>query len=72
MMKIFKFFALELESTNPLSTIKISSERLPQLQRATEQDPVMQTFKTTILMGWPEHREEIPSISESTGISGRK
>ena len=56
----FQVFALELESMNPLSAIKISSERLPQLQRATEQDPVMQTLKTTILMGWPEHREEVP------------
>ena len=45
---------------NPFDTIKISSERLPQLQKATEQDPVVQTLKTTILIGWPERREELP------------
>jgi hypothetical protein len=39
---------------------KISSEKLGQLQKATEQDPVMQTLKATILMGWPMEREEVP------------
>ena len=33
----FQVFALELEAMNPFDTIKISSERLPQLQKATEQ-----------------------------------
>ena len=56
----FQIFTLELEEINPLNTIKISSERLSQLQKATEQDPVMQTLKTTILTGWPEQREEVP------------
>ena len=58
--KEFQVFALELEGIGPLSTIKISSERLAQLQKATEQDPVMQTLKTTILMGWPTERDEVP------------
>ena len=56
----FQVFALELEAMNPFDTIKIRSERLPQLQKAIEQDPVMQTLKTTILIGWPERREEVP------------
>ena len=56
----FQVFALELEAMNLFDTIKISSERLPQLQKATEQDPVMQTLKTTILIGWPERRGEVP------------
>ena len=56
----FQIFTLELEEINPLNTIKISSERLSQLQKATEQDPVMQTVKTRILTGWPEQREEGP------------
>ena len=43
-----KVFALELEGIGPLNTVKISSERLSQLQKDTEQDPVMQTLKTTI------------------------
>lgn len=56
----FQVFALELEAMNLFDTIEISCERLPQLQKATEQDPVMQTLKTTILIGWPERREEVP------------
>lgn len=56
----FQVFAVELEGIGPLNTIKISSERLGQLQKATEQDPVMQTLKATILMGWPTEREEVP------------
>ena len=55
-----KVFALELEGIGPLNTVKISSERLSQLQKDTEQDPVMQTLKTTILTGWPTEREEVP------------
>jgi len=38
----FQVLALELEEINPLDTVKITSERLAQLQKATEQDPVMQ------------------------------
>ena len=60
--KEFQVFALELEGIGPLSIVKISSERLAQLQKATEQDPVMQTLKTTILMGWPTEREEVPVL----------
>ena len=56
----FQGFALELEAMNLFDTIKVSSERLPQLQKATEQDPIIQTLKTTILIGCPERREEVP------------
>ena len=35
------------------------------LKEATEQDPVMQTLKSTILVGWPDTREQVPiSIRE--------
>ena len=61
----FQVFALELEEINPLEAVKITSERLAQLQKATEQDPVMQTLKSTILVGWPDTREQVPiSIRE--------
>ena len=56
----FQVFAVEVEGMGPLNSVKISSERLAQLQKATEQDPIMQTLKTTILVGWPEHREQTP------------
>lgn len=44
-------FALELETMYPLSTVKISSESLPSLQKTTEENIVMQTLKNTILVG---------------------
>ena len=57
----FQVFALELEEINLLNNVKISSERLAQLQKATEQDPIMQSLKNTILIGWPDAREEVPT-----------
>ena len=62
--KQFQVFALELEAMNPFDIIKISSERLPQFQKATEQDCIKQTLKTTILIGWPERREVLVLIRE--------
>ena len=58
--KEFQVFAMELEAMNPFDTIKMSSWRMPQLQKASEQDPVMQTLKTTIMTCWPEGREKVP------------
>ena len=61
----FQVFELELEAVRLLTAGKVSSEILAQLQKATEQDPVMQTLKTTILTGSPTQREEVPiHISE--------
>ena len=54
----FQVFAVE--GMGPLNSVKISSERLAQLQKATEQDPIMQTLKTTIFVGWSEPREQTP------------
>lgn len=53
-------FALELEGINPLDNVKVTSERLAQLQKATEQDPTMQSLKNTILIGWPDVRDKVP------------
>jgi len=53
-------FALELETMDPLSTVNISSESLPRLQKTTEEDPVLQTLKNTILVGGPDRKEEVP------------
>ena len=55
----FQVFALEVESLNPLDSLKVSSERLAQLQKATEQDTVLQTLKTTVLVGWPELKSQV-------------
>ena len=61
----FQVFSLELENTNPMHTLKVTPERLDQLQRCTGQDEALQTLKTTILTGWPGQREQVPiSIRE--------
>ena len=53
-------FALELEEMMPFTSIKVSPERLVQLQMATAQDPVLQTLKNTVLTGWPDQRKHAP------------
>ena len=56
----FQVFSVELERTNPMQALKISPERLEQLQRCTGQDESLQTLKTTILSGWPAQRDHAP------------
>ena len=56
----FQVFAVEVEQMNPHSLLKVSGERLAQIQKATEQDPALQTLKTTVLTGWPDRRDDVP------------
>lgn len=58
----FQVFAAELEKLNRFDAtrIKLSPERLVQLQTCTAQDPVLMTLKTTVITGWPELREQVP------------
>ena len=58
--KEFQVFVLEVESLNPMDSLTVSSERLAQLQKTTEQDTVLQTLKTTVLVGWPEQKTHVP------------
>ena len=54
-------FALEVETLYPLESLTVFSERLAQLQKATEQDTALQTLKTTVLrVGWPEQKSQVP------------
>ena len=38
----------------------MSCESLPRVPKTTEEDPVIQTLKNTILLGWPDCKEEVP------------
>ena len=58
--KEFQVFAMEVETLKPLESLPVSSERLALLQKATEQDTVLQTLKTTVLVGWPEQKSQVP------------
>ena len=55
----FQIFATEVESMGPFNAIKLSPERLAQLQTCTAQDPVLLTLKTTVTTGWPELRDQV-------------
>ena len=57
---LFQVFSVELENTKPMQALKLSPERLKQLQRCTGQDAALQTLKTTILSGWPTQKEQVP------------
>ena len=57
---LFQVFSVELENTNPMQALKLSPERLEQLQRYTGLDAALQTLKTTILSGWPTQKEQVP------------
>ena len=74
----FQVFSLELESLNPIQALKVTPERLEQLQQCTGQDEALQTLKTTVLTGWPMQKEQVPVnireywtyLGESTVHSG--
>ena len=45
----FQVFSLDVESLDPMQALKVTPERLEQLQRCTGQDDTLQILKTTIL-----------------------
>ena len=40
--------------------LNVTSQRHAQIQKHTEEDVCIQTLKTVMLGGWPEHKEESP------------
>ena len=50
----------EVEGVNQTSFLKVTADRLKQIQQHTAQDMVLQILKTTVLTGWPETRQEVP------------
>ena len=58
----FQVFALEVEQLNPFNSIKVSPEKLAQLQMSTSQDTGLQTLKDMVLTGWRNQRSQVPII----------
>lgn len=56
----FQVFSVDLEKNISMQALKISPERLEQLQRCTGQDESLQTLKTAILSGWTAQRDQAP------------
>ena len=50
----------EFEAVNFAEYIRVSDERLLQIQRATEHDQNLQALENVILTGWPQSSDEIP------------
>ena len=51
-----------LENINHTEFLKVTDDRLRQIQQQTVEDTALQVLKTTILTGWPETIEEAPVI----------
>jgi hypothetical protein len=46
---------------NAVGHLKISQEKIKQLQEATNTDEVMTNLKAVILQGWPDSKQEVPA-----------
>ena len=51
-----------LENINHTEFLRVTDDRLRQIQQQTVEDTALQVLKTTILTGWPETKEEVPVI----------
>ena len=51
-----------LENINHTEFLKVTDDRLRQIQQQTVEDTALQVLKTTILTGSPETKEEVPVI----------
>lgn len=63
-----KAISKELEQVNHAEYLRVSEERLHQIQRMTLQDSTLQALTTTVLAGWPDDSSGVPaSIREFFG-----
>jgi len=46
---------------NAVSHLRISEQRLKELQQATKNDETVTLLKSVILHGWPETKESLPT-----------
>ena len=53
--------ATEFENINAATFLPISTTRLREIQQATEVDEILGNLKNTILRGWPEERNQVPT-----------
>ena len=53
--------ATEFENINAATSLPISTTRLREIQQATEVDEILRPLKNTILRGWPEERNQVPT-----------
>ena len=50
----------EFENVNMAKFLPISSEKLEDIQRRTDEDESLQMLKQTIIQGWPKERKNLP------------
>ena len=56
----FQVFSLELESLDLMQALKVTPERLDQLQHSISHNDTLQALKTTILTRWPMQKDQVP------------
>ncbi|KAK7933832.1 hypothetical protein WMY93_004728 [Mugilogobius chulae] len=49
-----------IESINQSDYLNVTSQRLAQIRKHTDEDTCLQMLKTVVLQGWPEHKDETP------------
>lgn len=54
----FQVFGLEIQAFNPFDALSSVKRKACAATKTTEQEPVLQTMKTTILVGWPEQKRD--------------
>ena len=60
--KRYNVFYQQIEEINYTDyTTKFTDATLAQIQKATEMDTQLQSLKTTVLLGWPNDKHEIPT-----------
>ncbi|KAJ8405582.1 hypothetical protein AAFF_G00315620 [Aldrovandia affinis] len=53
----------DVQHVNQADYLNVSSQRLEQIRRHTDRDECLQALKNTVLMGWPDVKEEAPLIA---------
>lgn len=51
-------FGLEIQAFNPFDALSSVKRKACAATKTTEQEPVLQTMKTTVLVGWPEQKRD--------------
>ncbi|KAJ8393363.1 hypothetical protein AAFF_G00060850 [Aldrovandia affinis] len=53
----------DVQHVNQADYLNVSSQRLEQIRRHTDRDECLQALKNTVLVGWPDVKEEAPLIA---------
>ena len=58
-------------SVNVVAALPITTSKLEELQRETNNDTDLHNLAIVVKTGWPNNRSEVPPLLEHTGHSGK-